>query len=1542
MNNPIRFRSHSDAPAESIRRRVAHRAFIALSAVVVGGMATLGFSAPSFAALPTTVMTFKIVSKAGAAIAASEVWALQDDAGVEPYGDTEVKAAAVTGKPGYFTATLDLGATYTLAIAPTGAAALDGNGEFMGGTQDLTQAQTFVPSATNTFVTATFAAEGVITGKVTSPTGVALNKAEVDTFVFDGGQWVEGSYALTNAAGVYTLTDLAPGSYVLKFFSATGAYPAVYSGGAASIDSATPVLVLPNKPATANVKFSAYTGSFTGNAQIDYDGYDFGDQGAVVTAYPVLTMDGSDPATINFGRSISSAVVGDTGAWSIANVPPGNYVVDIDPGYYNEAPQWVGTSDPSEPLADATIYSVSGTQKVATGTTYLSSNDYEGAQPDIYVSTAGNVGVSGAFVSLVSDEDGYEYASGVTDGSVDDVVQLSYSDGASVDYDLQPGWYTITVVSPNNAYEPYTLDTYLGFGDSYEPIVMQAAAPAPSFTSQPTIAQTDLQVGTTYTVSGQVAARSDAALTYQWLRNGKPIYDAVGTSYTSTGADLGAQLSVRVEASSFGFDPVYATADVQGGVETTGPAPTNNGTQPSISPATGAFVGTVLQASVGGWSDTGLHFDYQWQSNGVNVGTDSSTYTVAATDIGEPVTVDITATKTGYDPSAPAVSSVAVVPAAHPAPLATKVPVVTKTLVKGVTTYSATPGTWSIAGFTYSYSWSLAGTPTPLGTSAKLVETGASTWADPLELTVIASRSGYLSGTSTIIVQKGTNAFTETIAPTVHDTEGGFDVSDSDVAVQVGQHLVVSAPANWTVEGDITPNGYSYQWYRQSTAVGKLPVAIAGATSSTYLVGLADIGQLLSVKETTVSTTYTAASIIAAAGLGSVSQLLVTNPATVSITGFAAQGQVLSAVPTAWPTTAVVDSYQWLDCPSGGSCDSSNPTTYLPIAKATTAKLTVLASYGNIAVRVTGSKAGYVSEPVYSTAASTDPATDIVTLAAPTLSGTTASAAHVGVKLTAVSGRFSVASLVASYVWQVQECAPTSCDPNAWTQASGTTANTVSYVPNATDFGAGDWSIRVQETVTRTGYTASAPDDSAAVAIDPGTITVTKAPALATTVATYGITAGTTSPVSTAAVQWYDDSDTSDTATTWTRNAVDDAGKAIYADITYTLAGYTPVVRQVLAQRGTQAAPDPETVTGAVYGDLLGVTSANPFSDAAGTTITPTYQWYSNGVAIAGATASTFRPSSAYIGHYIQAKVTGSTALYNPASIETPHTFVLGTGGLGDLTAPSITYPGTLEPGTVMTSVPGTGYIPTAVTIARQWQRSADGGTTWVNVAKATAVTYAPLATDVGAEFRVEVVSSKVGYATQTQYSEAETVQYSPTLATIVAPSVTGTPDVGDTLTANPGTWNATALIYTYQWYRDDVAIPGATASTFIPDFSFATDTLSFTVTASRVGYQPVTVTSNDQVIGLGTITPTLLPKIAHVGVTYTIPTGSWAVDGLTFSYQWEVAGVDATGVGATTDTYTPVGTDAGTLTVVITATRTGYTPYTTTITWATALKAAP
>lgn len=1511
------------------RSRTIRPALVALAALVVGGMLGLGISAPAFAVSPTAVqVTIKVVNKAGVAVPTSAIAALQDVSGVEPYGDVPVDATTVAGKPGYFTASLVEGDSYTLEIDPTGASANNGDSEYLGGAQDFTQAETFVPSATNTFVTATFAAEGEITGKVTSPTGIALKKAEAESFVFDGGQWVPTSDEITDASGVYTMTDLQPGSYVIKFLSPTDAYPPVYSGGGTTLDAATPVSVQPNKPATANAKFSTFTGSISGAALVDFDGRLYPDEQAIASAYPVLTQSGGHAATLDYGHAVSSAPANSRGAWAIGNLAPGTYLVNIEPAYYNEADQWVGATDPSESAASATVFTVATGQKVAAGTTELlgmdsNDTDQNGAQPNVFVSDIHSDGVQGAFVSITSDEDGFEYVSGVSGDDPLEETQLTYSNGSAVDFNLQPAWYTVTVVSPSGLYEPYSQEQYLDFDQDNINVVLQDVTISPSFSSPPAIAQTSLEVGTTYTVTGQAAARPDATLSYQWLRNGSPIYDAAGTSYTSTGADLGAQVAVRVTASSFGFGPASTAVNVQGGVETPGPAPTNTGDVPSITPTTGAFVGTTLQAHVGGWSATGLKFHYQWTSGTDIVGTGSSTYVVAARDIDKPITVTVTATKTGNDVSDAVASPAAVTPAAHPAPLNTKAPVVTKTVSKGVTAWSTTAGTWSVAGLTYHYDWSVAGTDMSI-TSKYVTPTPAST--DPLELTVSATKDGYLPGKKTLIVQKGTSAFTETSLPHVVDGRTSTSPAASD-PVEVGDSLSVAATANWQVDGSIAPDSYSYQWYR--TAVGKLPVAISGATKDSYTVASTDVNEFLSVRETAVSATYTSASVFADAGFGAVSTALVDAPAMAAVRGVAAQGQVLSALVSAWPTIGVTNSYQWLECPTTSvACSSDDPTTYLAISKQTKSTLTVASSYGNIAVRVTGSKAGYSSETIYSGLAATNPADDIVALSNPTISGLVNGQAKIGVKLTAVSGKYSVSGLKVSYSWF--SCLPgVGCDMDALNRISY--GNT--FVPDPGWDGTGA-ELEVIEYVTRSGYTQDSQGDlSQRVTFAPGTMSIVKAPTIVTSPTSFEIATGTYTQVggNSTGLSWFVDGTgvTDGEGQQWTYQRSDaDTGKAIWATVTYNAEGYNDIVTTLVAQKGTLTA-NPESLAGALYGDRLGLSFATPFTDAAGLPITLNYQWYSNNVAIKGATAATFTPSTAYIGHHIQVKVTGSSSLYNVSSITTASTFVLGTGGLGALSQPTISYTGALEPGTVMMSVLGSGYDTTEYTVARQWQKSTNGGTTWVSISKATAVTYTPAATDVGAQFRVQIVSSKAGYGTQSQWSEPVTVQYSPTLATLTPPVVTGTATVGSTLTANPGTWNTPTLTYTYQWYRDDVFIPGATASTFVPDYTDATDTLSFTVTASRVGYQPVTVTSNDQVIGPGTITDTTAPKITLVSGKYSVSTGAWAVDGLTFGYQWQVAGVDATGTGAMTDTYTRVPSDTGVLRVVVTVRRTGYTPLT-------------
>ena len=68
-----------------------------------------------------------------------------------------------------------------------------------------------------------------------------------------------------------------------------------------------------------------------------------------------------------------------------------------------------------------------------------------------------------------------------------------------------------------------------------------------------------------------------------------------------------------------------------------------------------------------------------------------------------------------------------------------------------------------------------------------------------------------------------------------------------------------------------------------------------------------------------------------------------------------------------------------------------------------------------------------------------------------------------------------------------------------------------------------------------------------------------------------------------------------------------------------------------------------------------------------------------------------------------------------------------------------------------------------------------------------------------------------------------------------VAPSISGTPTSGQTLTANDGTWSDSPT-FTRQWKADGAAISGQTGSTLLLDDSYVGKSITVTVTATNTG----------------------------------------------------------------------------------------------------------
>jgi len=163
-------------------------------------------------------------------------------------------------------------------------------------------------------------------------------------------------------------------------------------------------------------------------------------------------------------------------------------------------------------------------------------------------------------------------------------------------------------------------------------------------------------------------------------------------------------------------------------------------------------------------------------------------------------------------------------------------------------------------------------------------------------------------------------------------------------------------------------------------------------------------------------------------------------------------------------------------------------------------------------------------------------------------------------------------------------------------------------------------------------------------------------------------------------------------------------------------------------------------------------------------------------------------------------------------------------------------------------------------------------------------------------------------------------------------PTVSGTAVVGETLTADPGSWTGTPPIsYAYAWLRCDAggASCAAIGSATSPSYEVASgdigSTLRVRVTASN-GEGPVVAESAQTAVVTGVVAPvnTAEPVISGSpveGSTLAATTGTWTGTSLAYAYQWVRCAADGglpdgsncpTIGGATSSTYTLTGADVG------------------------------
>lgn len=169
-------------------------------------------------------------------------------------------------------------------------------------------------------------------------------------------------------------------------------------------------------------------------------------------------------------------------------------------------------------------------------------------------------------------------------------------------------------------------------------------------------APTGSAVGQTLTSSAPVWNQPDVQTSYQWLRSGAVIRDAVGTTYTLTTADYAKTISLRITGSKPSYTSGTSTSNeiavtAGGALQAVG--------APSISGS--AAPGGALTVTNGSWSPAASKFRYQWLRQGAPIsGATSATYKVSADDAGKDVSVTVFASTPGFDEGATTTAPVAV------------------------------------------------------------------------------------------------------------------------------------------------------------------------------------------------------------------------------------------------------------------------------------------------------------------------------------------------------------------------------------------------------------------------------------------------------------------------------------------------------------------------------------------------------------------------------------------------------------------------------------------------------------------------------------------------------------------------------------------------------------------------------------------------------------------------------------------------------------------------------------------------------------------
>jgi hypothetical protein len=188
---------------------------------------------------------------------------------------------------------------------------------------------------------------------------------------------------------------------------------------------------------------------------------------------------------------------------------------------------------------------------------------------------------------------------------------------------------------------------------------------------------------------------------------------------------------------------------------------------------------------------------------------------------------------------------------------------------------------------------------------------------------------------------------------------------------------------------------------------------------------------------------------------------------------------------------------------------------------------------------------------------------------------------------------------------------------------------------------------------------------------------------------------------------------------------------------------------------------------------------------------------------------------------------------------------------------PTIT--GTAREGNTLTAHNGSwANAPTSFTY--QWQRCAADGTGCADITGATSQTYTLTSADADHTVRVQVTAKNADGQSTASSAPTDVVSSRSAPVNTAKPTISGTPRVGEELTASNGTWTGGATSFTYQWQRCTSSttcanVDGATARTYGVRSADVGNTLRVTVTAHNASGSTATATSDQTATVTGNTT---------------------------------------------------------------------------------------